>query len=96
MTFVSYVTKQKRGNTQDVTVDLAKLGSLKQQMNPQTKLFNWNIIITELEVSIHDFTLAQRMGVKTDANSKSLIVAGDKESLAKIFKAIDNQIIRLS
>lgn len=36
------------------------------------------------------------MGVKTDANSKSLIVAGDKESLAKIFKAIDNQIIRLS
>jgi hypothetical protein len=41
-----------------VTVDVAKLGSLKQQMNPQTKLFNWNIIITELEVSIHDFTLA--------------------------------------
>lgn len=41
-----------------MTVDVAKLGSLKHQMNPQTKLFNWNIIITELEVRIHDFTLA--------------------------------------
>ena len=25
-------------------MDVAKLGSLKQQMSPQTKLFNWNII----------------------------------------------------
>lgn len=41
-----------------MTVDVAKLGSLKQQMNPQTKLFNWNIIITELEVSIDDLTLS--------------------------------------
>ena len=39
-----------------MTVDVAKLGSLKQQMNPQTKLFNWNIIITELEVRIHELT----------------------------------------
>ena len=33
-----------------MNVDVAKLGSLKHQLGPQTKLFNWNIITFELEV----------------------------------------------
>ena len=45
-------------------MDVAKLGSLKQQMSPQTKLFNWNIIITELEVSINDLTLYREWVLK--------------------------------
>jgi hypothetical protein len=36
------------------------------------------------------------MGVKIDANTKSLFVAGEKESIARLFKMIDNQIFKLT
>ena len=36
------------------------------------------------------------MGIKIDANTKALIVAGDKESILKLFKQVDFHIQKIT
>ena len=45
-----FILYQKRNN-QSLNIDTAKIQTLKSQNIPAAKLFNWNILCTELDVN---------------------------------------------
>ena len=52
--YFSHITKLMVANKQDVSgIDLDTLKSLKNSITPAAKLYNWNIILKELEVGAH-------------------------------------------
>jgi hypothetical protein len=58
---------------------LATLADLKTSHTPAAKLFNWNLIIKELD----------KLNVPVDEDTRNLIIAGDLEMVAEVFAAID-------
>jgi hypothetical protein len=56
--------------------DIDKLGQIKSGNTPATKLFNWNIIMKELE----------KIGESVDDDSRGLVIAGDLDMITDILK----------
>ena len=52
--YFSHIVKLMVTNKQDVSgIDLDSIKSLKNSITPAAKLYNWNLILKELEVSIN-------------------------------------------
>jgi len=68
-------------------VSLATLAELKTSHTPAAKLFNWNMLIRELDVSLYNL---KKLGIPVDEDTRSLIIAGDLDMVSEIFSAIDN------
>jgi len=50
--YFSHIAKLMVANKQDVSgIDLDSLKSLKNSITPAAKLYNWNILLKEIEVS---------------------------------------------
>ena len=52
----------------------------------QTRLFNWNLICTELD----------KIGIIVENDKKSMYVAGDSQEIDKLFKRIERYVTRIS
>lgn len=51
--YFSHIAKLMVANKQDVSgIDLDSLKSLKNSITPAAKLYNWNILLKEVEVSL--------------------------------------------
>lgn len=59
-------------------VDVSKLQQMKETNTAPAKLFNWNIILKEVE----------KLGIAVDSDSKGLIIAGDLDMISDLLKRI--------
>jgi len=75
----------KKGN-QDLNIDADNMNSIKNQNNPQSKLYNWNLICSELD----------KMGISIEPDARSLIVAGDTEQVLNLFMRVERLCSKLS
>lgn len=66
--------EQKKMRTNNA--DVSKLNQLKEANTPATKLFNWNIVLKELE----------KLGISIDSDSRGLIIAGDVDMILDTLK----------
>jgi hypothetical protein len=66
--------------------DSSKLEQLKNQQNAQTRLFNWNLIIDELD----------SIGIQVESDSKAIIIAGDQESIEGIYYRLEKYMQRIA
>jgi hypothetical protein len=57
---------------------MPEINSLKEVKSPASKLYNWKILSAALEL----------LGVKVDPDSRSLIVAGDRDMVIEVLKSI--------
>lgn len=79
--YLGHVIKSMETNKDDLNgASLATLAELKTSHTPAAKLFNWNLIIKELE----------KLNVPVDEDTRNLIIAGDLEMVAEVFSAIDS------
>ena len=69
--------------------DIEQLKQMKMAGTTAARLYNWNILIKEIQVGPSKNTL-QELGIEVDPDTKSLIVNGDTELLNELLlKMID-------
>jgi hypothetical protein len=69
--------EQEKVNTNGA--DVSKFTQLKETNTTSTKLFNWNIILKEVD----------KLGISIDSDSRGLIIAGDVDMILDVLKKID-------
>ena len=69
--------EQEKVNTNGA--DISKLAQLKEANTTSAKLFNWNIILKEVD----------KLGIAIDSDSRGLIIAGDVDMILDILKKVD-------
>ncbi|CAG9333687.1 unnamed protein product [Blepharisma stoltei] len=69
---------QIKNNFERLTTPIPELNTLKPVTNLSAKLYNWNIIVQALQL----------LGVTIDPDTKSLIVAGDREMITEVLEQI--------
>ena len=92
------VLKQVLANfNQDLGVSPDMGNNLKDQNNAQSRLFNWNYICSQLEVSyLLIIKRIQKTGILIENDVKSLYVAGDSEEISKLFVRVERYMKRIS
>ena len=68
----------KQNNLERLRTPIPEVNTLKDASAPSGKLYNWNVISQALET----------LGVTLDPDTKSLIVAGDREMLLEVLQQI--------
>ena len=87
---------------QDFAIDENLASHIKEQGTPQARLFNWNFLCNELDVSSRNLLylifilFIQKIGIIVENDTKSLYVAGDHEEIGKLFVRIERYIKRIS
>jgi hypothetical protein len=77
--YFSHITKLMVANKQDVSgIDLDTLKSLKNSITPAAKLYNWNIILKELE----------KVNIIIDKDTQALITSGDVDMVKDLIKRL--------
>lgn len=68
--------QQEKVNTNGT--DISKLQQMKNTTTAPAKLFNWNVILKEIE----------KLGIDIDSDSRGLIIAGDLDMVLDLLKRI--------
>lgn len=59
--------------------DVSKFAQLKEANTTSAKLFNWNLILKEID----------KLGISVDSDSRGLVIAGDIDMILDILKKVD-------
>lgn len=68
-------------NNENLTngADVSKFAQLKEANTTSAKLFNWNMILKEVD----------KLGISVDSDSRGLVIAGDVDMILDILKKVD-------